>query len=89
MALLNILAQTIAALLIFVVGYLALLFSALAGLVLALLLYKASRLLWRYASAHAASRALFFARIAEPVPAAPRKVGLLAGHAEAARTPSL
>lgn len=57
MPLLNILAQTIAALLIFVIGYLALLFSALAGMVLAFAAYKGSRLLWSRAMARAASAA--------------------------------
>ena len=45
---LNMLAQTIAALMIFVVGYLALLLSAIILLVTAVLLCKSARLLWSY-----------------------------------------
>jgi hypothetical protein len=59
-SLINVLAQSIAALLIFLVGYLALLICAIAGLAIADLIYRAARLLWsrtkaRPARAHAVS----------------------------------
>lgn len=46
LSLINILAQSLAALVIFVIGYLALLVSAIAGIVLASLIYKGARLFW-------------------------------------------
>ena len=46
LSLVNILAQSLAALVIFVIGYLALLVSAIAALVLASLIYKGARLFW-------------------------------------------
>ena len=58
--LMNILAQSLAALVIFVVGYLLLLVCVIAGLVVTHLIYKGARLFWshvvaRTASAHAAT----------------------------------
>jgi hypothetical protein len=55
MGLLNILAQTLAALVIFVIGYFALLFSAVAGVLVSTLAYKAGRLLWLRVNARTAS----------------------------------
>jgi hypothetical protein len=46
--LINILAQSIAALVIFVAGYLALLLCVIAGVVIAHLIYKGSRLFWSH-----------------------------------------
>jgi hypothetical protein len=48
LSLFNTLAQTFAALVIFIAGYLALLLCAVAGIVLAHLIYKGARLLWSH-----------------------------------------
>ena len=57
MALFNMLAQIIAALVIFVLGYIALLFSAIGAVLLSMLAYKAGRMLWLRVNARAASAA--------------------------------
>jgi hypothetical protein len=49
------LAQTFAALVIFIAGYLALLLCAVAGIVIAHFIYKGARLLWPYVVARYAS----------------------------------
>jgi len=54
LSLLNTLAQSIAALLIFVLGYVVLLLSVIAGLVIADLIYKGARLIWFHAKARSA-----------------------------------
>lgn len=54
--LINNLAAPLAALLIFVVGYLVLILSVIAGLVLANLIYSGARLLWSRVMARRASR---------------------------------
>jgi hypothetical protein len=46
--LINILAQSLAALVIFVAGYLALLLCVIAGVVLVHLIYKGGRLFWSH-----------------------------------------
>jgi hypothetical protein len=52
---LNVLLSSIAAIVIFVVGYLALLLCAIAGLVLANLIYKAARFFWSHVFSTAVS----------------------------------
>ncbi len=57
MALFNMLAQIILALVIFVLGYFVLLFSAIGAVLLSALAYKAGRSLWLRVNARAASAA--------------------------------
>ncbi|MGA8873485.1 MAG: hypothetical protein WB460_20235 [Candidatus Acidiferrales bacterium] len=58
----NILLQVIAAFLIFVVGYLALLFSAIVCIFIAALIAKGARLLWSYMMRSAATLSVGCAR---------------------------
>jgi len=63
--LINVMAQAVAALLIFVVGYIVLLLCAIAGLIIANLIYRAARLSWSYVMARRASSGAQPAKIAE------------------------
>jgi hypothetical protein len=74
----NTLIQSVAALLIFVVGYFALLLSAIAALVIGHLIYKGGRLFW--------------SRLIQPALSANgvlSKFGLISHHVAAVRRPGL
>lgn len=63
--LINVIAQAVAALVIFVVGYLLLLLCTIAGVAIANLMYRAARLFWSYWIARRASTEAGHANIAE------------------------
>jgi hypothetical protein len=66
-SLVNVLIQSMAALLIFVVGYLVLILCVVAGLTAADLIYKGVRLAWLRASQHSASGDALSAKVAGAV----------------------
>jgi hypothetical protein len=63
LSLINTLAQSIAALLIFILGYVALLLSVIAGIVIADLIYKGARVIWSRAKARGGSADAVSAKI--------------------------
>jgi hypothetical protein len=83
------LAQTFAALVIFIAGYLALLLCAVAGIVIAHFLYKGARLFSPYVVAGYASTDAVRARLAAAARMAWSQAGILSHHIATARRSSL
>ena len=83
------LAQTFAALVIFIAGYLALLLCAVVGIVIAHFLYKGARLAWSYVVARYASTDAVRARLAAAARMAWSQAGILSHHVATARRSSL
>jgi len=83
------LAQTFAALVIFIAGYLALLLCAVVGIVFAHFLYKGARLLSPYVVAGYASTDALRARLAAAARMAWSHAGILGHHIATARRSSL
>lgn len=87
--LINILAQSFAALLIFVVGYLLLLLCAIGGLVIAHLIYKGARVVWSYVEARRASTDAGDANVAETAQRIPCQAEISRQHLVPIRRSSL
>jgi hypothetical protein len=83
------LAQTFAALVIFIAGYLALLLLAVVGIVIAHFLFKGARLFSPYAGARYASTDAVRARLAAAARMAWSQAGILSHHIATARRSSL
>ena len=83
------LAQTFAALVIFIAGYLALLLCAVAGIVIAHFLYKGARLAWSYVVAPHVSIDSVLAKVAAAARMAWSQAGILGHHIATARRSSL
>ena len=83
------LAQTFAALVIFIAGYLALLLCAVAGIVVAHFLYKGARLFWHHVVAPHASTDALRAKVAAAARMAWSHAGVLGHHIATARRSSL
>jgi hypothetical protein len=87
--LINVIAQAVAALVIFVVGYLLLLLCAIAGLAIAHLMYKAARLTWSYAAARYTSSRPAQPKDAELVQRIPCQAEIIRQHLVPIRRSSL
>ena len=83
------LAQTFAALVIFIAGYLALLLCAVVGIVIAHFLIKGARLLWPYVVAGYASTDAVRAKLAAAARTAWSQAGILGHNIATARRSSL
>jgi hypothetical protein len=83
------LAQTFAALVIFIAGYLALLLCAVVGIVIAHFLFKGARLFWPYVVARYASTDALRAKLAAAASTAWSQAGILGHHIATARRSSL
>jgi len=84
-----ILVQAVAALLIFAIGYLALLLSMVTCLGIAISVYKGARLLWSYMMKSAASPHRVPAEVTGNVRLAPRNVAIMSHHIAIARRSGL
>ena len=89
LSLFNTLVQTFAALVIFIAGYLALLFCAVASIVIAHFLYKGARLFWNHVVIPHASIDSVLAKVAGAARTAWSQAGILGHHIATARRSSL